>query len=85
MTPGQFLPACFPPRNIGTINPKGLHQVNGIPGHLGSMAQPGPGRPPRPRPPACSRARERATAAGHPDRHFRGSQARWGERPCVIG
>ena len=44
-----------PSRNIGTINPKGLHQADGIPGHLGSMALTGAGptaAPPPARAPA---------------------------------
>ena len=60
----RAIPASSTPsRNIGTINPKGIHQADGIPGRLAQWHN--RGRYDR-RAPArtCSRACERAAAAG---------------------
>ncbi len=65
-----------PSRNIGRINPKALHQAHSIPGHPAQWHN--RGRADRRAPPACSRARERVAAAGHPGppgRHPQGCRA----------
>ena len=81
----------IPSGDMGTINPKGLHQarsiprasyqVNGILGHLlNGTTRAGADRRAPAR--ACSRAHERAAAAGLPGPPLPGLPGREGERPA---
>jgi hypothetical protein len=78
---GQFIPLPLPPKIWARSTPRASYQPNGIPGHLGSMAKPGPGptaAPPLVHAPAPV-SKRRCRASGPPGRHPTELQGREGE------